>query len=270
LRQDGWSPLPISFASRARASRWRSAAGRRLVLRMRCCPSPSRQHRTNRFRSCTCTAMVRRTVTARSTLTITRPPPTTRPDSIRLGTIIKATPRPALAARCCASRRFLRTCRPSPRQRNRPPVAFWRRIAARRTTRLRCSTALPLSESDRHATTRRSARKRARACGSSSDQGQSMPAQLGARFAAVGSACGRHSRFHFQVLIAIAAMTACLGGCSLAAVPLAGADPADPSAKVARVDYRSTIAPYTPLRPATPAPWRERNQDVAPPSRPDR
>jgi hypothetical protein len=45
---------------------------------------------------------------------------------------------------------------------------------------------------------------------------------------------------------------------------LAGADPADPAARTARVGYRSTIAPYTPLRPAVPAPWRERNERVAP------
>jgi len=49
-----------------------------------------------------------------------------------------------------------------------------------------------------------------------------------------------------------------------ATAPLASADPADPAARVARVGYRPTIAPYTSLRPATPAPWRERNDGVAP------
>jgi hypothetical protein len=53
-----------------------------------------------------------------------------------------------------------------------------------------------------------------------------------------------------------------------AAVPLASADPADPAARVARVGYRSTIAPYTSLRPATPAPWQERNDSVAPQPKP--
>jgi hypothetical protein len=51
---------------------------------------------------------------------------------------------------------------------------------------------------------------------------------------------------------------------------MAGADPADPSTKVARTFYRSTIAPYDGLRPATPAPWRERNDGVAPQPKQDR
>jgi hypothetical protein len=51
---------------------------------------------------------------------------------------------------------------------------------------------------------------------------------------------------------------------------LAGADPADPGAKVAGVRYRSTIAPYTRLRPTTPSSWREQNERVAPAPKPDR
>lgn len=49
-----------------------------------------------------------------------------------------------------------------------------------------------------------------------------------------------------------------------------GADPADPAAKTTGVGYRSTIAPYTRLRPVTPAPWRERNQRVTPKPQPER
>jgi hypothetical protein len=45
---------------------------------------------------------------------------------------------------------------------------------------------------------------------------------------------------------------------------MVGADPADPAAKVARAGYRSTIAPYTGLRPAMPVPWSGRNGAVAP------
>jgi hypothetical protein len=67
----------------------------------------------------------------------------------------------------------------------------------------------------------------------------------------------------------VASVMASLVACTPATVPLAGADPADPSAKVARVDYKSTIAPYSSMRPSTPVPWRERNDSVAP-SRPDR
>ncbi len=47
-------------------------------------------------------------------------------------------------------------------------------------------------------------------------------------------------------------------------VPLIGADPADPDAKVAGVGYRSTIAPYTSLRPTAPASWRKQNERIAP------
>ncbi len=98
-----------------------------------------------------------------------------------------------------------------------------------------------------------------------------MLARFGAPFAAVGSARGRHLRFTLT-WAALAAAAASLAGCMPQTVPLAGADPTDPSAKAARAGYRSTIAPYTSLRPSTPAPesWRDRNDSVAPPSRPDR
>jgi hypothetical protein len=55
-----------------------------------------------------------------------------------------------------------------------------------------------------------------------------------------------------------------LGACMPTTVPLAGADPADPGAKVAGVGYRSTIAPYSSLRPTAPSSWREQNDRVAP------
>jgi hypothetical protein len=61
-----------------------------------------------------------------------------------------------------------------------------------------------------------------------------------------------------------------LAGCLPAASPpLAGADPADPGAKVAGVRYRSAIAPYTSLRPVEPTGWLEQNRRVAPPPRSD-
>jgi len=55
-----------------------------------------------------------------------------------------------------------------------------------------------------------------------------------------------------------------LVGCMPTTVPLAGADPADPGAKVAGAGYRSTIAPYTSLRPTAPGSWREQNERVTP------
>ncbi len=71
----------------------------------------------------------------------------------------------------------------------------------------------------------------------------------------------RHYRF-IWLLLGFAAPA--LSGCMPATTHMASADPADPAAKVAPVSYRSTIAPYTSLRPATPAPWRGRNEAVTP------
>ncbi|MBR0957184.1 hypothetical protein [Bradyrhizobium japonicum] len=88
----------------------------------------------------------------------------------------------------------------------------------------------------------------------------------GAKSAA--SAVGRrHFRFNWP-LLAFAALA--LSGCMPATTQVASADPADPAAKVARIGYRSTIAPYTSLRPATPAPWRGRNDAVTPQPKQDR
>jgi hypothetical protein len=63
------------------------------------------------------------------------------------------------------------------------------------------------------------------------------------------------------------ALAILLSGCHPATTQFAARDPADPGAPVRGVGYRSTIAPYTSLRPATPGPWRERNEQITPPSR---
>ena len=99
-----------------------------------------------------------------------------------------------------------------------------------------------------------------------------MLARFGAPLAAVGSARRRYPGFNFRTLAMMTTVAASLAGCMPQSVPLAGADPADPGAKVAGVRYRSAIAPYASLRPSTPSPdtWRERNDNVAPSSRPDR
>jgi hypothetical protein len=88
-----------------------------------------------------------------------------------------------------------------------------------------------------------------------------MLAQLGAILAAVGSVA-QTIRFRTFAGMTVAALT--LGGCLPTAVPLAGADAADPGARVAGVGYRSTVAPYTSLRPTAPSSWREQNDRVAP------
>lgn len=83
----------------------------------------------------------------------------------------------------------------------------------------------------------------------------------GAESAAASAARGRYSPSNWPLLAAIALA---LAGCVPATTQVAGADPADPAAKVPPVGYRPAIAPYTSLRPATPAPWRDRNDAVAP------
>ncbi|MCP3391978.1 hypothetical protein NLM27_24600 [Bradyrhizobium sp. CCGB12] len=89
----------------------------------------------------------------------------------------------------------------------------------------------------------------------------------GAKSAAASAARGRHFPFSWPLLAVIALA---LAGCMPTTTQIAAADPADPAAKVAPVGYRSTIAPYSSLRPATPAPWRERNENVAPQPKQDR
>jgi hypothetical protein len=66
-------------------------------------------------------------------------------------------------------------------------------------------------------------------------------------------------------VLAIIALAATASGCAApAGAPLAGANPADPHASAPAVRYRSTIGPYLRERPAAPAPWLERNEQVAP------
>jgi hypothetical protein len=94
-----------------------------------------------------------------------------------------------------------------------------------------------------------------------------MLAQLGAILAAVHSVVKTLFSIRIRTFAGMAATAFTLGGCMPTAMPLAGADPADPAAKVAGVGYRSTIAPYTSLRPTTPSSWREQNDRVAPTSK---
>ena len=97
-----------------------------------------------------------------------------------------------------------------------------------------------------------------------------MLAQFGAKIGAVRSVAKTLFERRYAVSAAIAAAALTLGGCLPAAVPLTGADLADPGAKVAGVGYRSTIAPYTSLRPITPSSWREQNERVTPAPKSDR
>lgn len=82
--------------------------------------------------------------------------------------------------------------------------------------------------------------------------------------AAVGSAREPHFTFTSCRLAALAVAAGLLSACAPATIPITAADPADPAARVARTGYSSTTAPYTSLRPSTPAPWCERNGSVTP------
>ncbi|OPY94156.1 hypothetical protein A5906_15920 [Bradyrhizobium sacchari] len=94
-----------------------------------------------------------------------------------------------------------------------------------------------------------------------------MLALSGAKSAAASAVGGRHFLLNWPLLAVVALA---LSGCVPATTQVASADPADPAAKVARVGYRPTIAPYTSLRPATPAPWCDRNDAVTPQPKQDR
>ena len=91
-----------------------------------------------------------------------------------------------------------------------------------------------------------------------------MLAQLGALLAAVHSVVEKPFVIRSRTFAALIAAALTLAACMPATVPLAGPDPADPGAKVAGVGYRSTVAPYTSLRPTAPSSWREQNDRVAP------
>ena len=97
-----------------------------------------------------------------------------------------------------------------------------------------------------------------------------MLAQLGAILAAVRTVVERLFETRFRVVGALTAATVTLGGCLPTTVPLAGPDPADPGTRVAGVGYRSTVAPYTKLRPTAPTNWRDQNDRVAPAPKSDR
>ena len=96
-----------------------------------------------------------------------------------------------------------------------------------------------------------------------------MSSQSAAKSARHGRGNGRRFASALVTGATLSVAAIALSACMPATTQIAGADPADPSARVADVGYRSTIAPYTSLRPATPLPWRDRN-DAVTPQRPDR
>nr|WP_291623203.1 hypothetical protein [Bradyrhizobium sp.] len=93
-----------------------------------------------------------------------------------------------------------------------------------------------------------------------------MVAQFGANPVAVHSVA---EGVGCRAFAAIAITATLLGGC-IPAVPLIGADPADPTVPVPAVRYRSGIAPYVSMRPVAPSGWKDRNERVTPTSKTER
>jgi hypothetical protein len=93
---------------------------------------------------------------------------------------------------------------------------------------------------------------------------------LGAKSAAASAARGGHFRFQHFYWPLLAVIALALSGCVPTLTQVATADPTDPAARATRVGYRSTVAPHTSLRPATPAPWQDRNDAVTPQPKQDR
>lgn len=90
-----------------------------------------------------------------------------------------------------------------------------------------------------------------------------MFVSLGATRAGIRATIRQHQSRLQMLAVAVVAVAA-LSGCMDGTVPLVGPDPADPGVKVRGVSYRSTVAPYTSLRPAAPSAWKEQNRGVAP------
>jgi hypothetical protein len=96
-----------------------------------------------------------------------------------------------------------------------------------------------------------------------------MLAQIAMRVAAVGRRPRISLKKPIGSLILLLTLALLAQGCRGEAPSLqAGPDPSHPRASVARSTYRSTLGPYTSQRPVDPAPWRGRNDDVAPASKP--
>ena len=91
-----------------------------------------------------------------------------------------------------------------------------------------------------------------------------MFAQLGAKLAAVHSVVEKFSGIRSRISAGLTVGALTLSGCMPATVPLVGTGPSDPGAKVDAVGYRSTVSPYSSIRPTTPSSWGSQNEPVAP------
>jgi len=96
-----------------------------------------------------------------------------------------------------------------------------------------------------------------------------MLAQIARRAASIGRRPTLWFKGPIGSLILLLTLALLAQGCRGEAPSLqAGPDPSNPRAPVARSTYRSTLGSYTSQRPVDPAPWRGRNDGVAPASKP--
>lgn len=95
-----------------------------------------------------------------------------------------------------------------------------------------------------------------------------MSAHFGAMPAAFRTVAEGLGYRKIRTIAAIATVAGLLAGC-IPTAPLIGADPSDPNVPVAGVNYRSGIVPYSSMRPATPAGWKDQNQRATPTPQPE-
>jgi hypothetical protein len=90
-----------------------------------------------------------------------------------------------------------------------------------------------------------------------------------AHLCAPPSAMRRQRRRSINTLRAVGIVTLGLLGtvCAVTTRPIAGADPSDPDVRVPAVAYRSVVGGYVSRRPVAPAPWREQNERITPPTK---
>ena len=70
----------------------------------------------------------------------------------------------------------------------------------------------------------------------------------------------------FLAFLSVLLLSGCVTG---ERILLADNDPADPSAPVPAVGYRSTTASHVSQRPVAPQPWRRQNERVTPQPKPE-
>lgn len=89
-----------------------------------------------------------------------------------------------------------------------------------------------------------------------------MSAQFRPRSAAANR---RSALWRYRLPAVLTACTLLAQGCTASPPrPYQGADAANPDARVLPTAYRPVLGTYSSQRPVEPAPWRERNERVAP------